>query len=310
MRNRIFPYLEQSSLKTVQELKRKSFDDFGSYWRDKGKEFATINSAIVTFNAFFKWLVDEEVLDAGKAPAIKRLRNVKDYRSEANPAITGEDWQQLREVLYRYEYLDEGWTDDVEEKERWWFRKMFVSWIFLQFHLGSRNHESLKLTYGDIKVEEYKLPNGKRSLRGIVNVPADTKRGRRTSVMNGHYITRVTQHLHSFQHPKWLAVEVTDETPLFLNPMTGKALHQETFRGHWKNVLKYAGLEGKGYTLYSLRSTHITFQLLNGVSVDDVSRNLGTSSEMIRRHYDGVSNILKSDKLLKLNRHYFKDTAE
>ena len=28
---------------------------------------------------------------------------------------------------------------------------------------------------------------------------------------------------------------------------------------------------------------------------------------MIRRHYDGVANILKSDELLKLNKHYYKD---
>ena len=310
MRNRIFPYLEHSSVKTVQELKRKSFDDFASFWRDKGKEFSTINSAITTFNAFFQWMVEDDLLDAGKAPVIKKLRNVKDYRSEANPAITGEDWSHLKDILHRYEYLDEGWTDDVDEREKWWYRRMFTSWIFFQFHLGCRNHESLKLTYGDIKVEKYKLPNGESSLRGIIDIPSDTKRGRRTSVMNGHYVTRITQHLHSHQHPKWLRIEVNDETPLFLNPMTGKSLHQETFRGHWKKVIKLAGLEGKGYTLYSLRSTHITFQLLNGVSVEDVARNLGTSSEMISKHYDGVSNILKSDELLKLNRHYFNDTSE
>ena len=308
VRNRIYPYLEHSPVKTVQDLKRKSFDDFPVFWRDKGREFATINSAITTLNNFTQWLVDEDILDAGKRPFVKNLRNVKDYRKQANPAITGEDWSVLKEVLYRYENLDESWTDDVEEKERWWYRRAFVSWIFFQFHLGCRNHESLKLTYGDIKVEEYKLPNGKNSLRGVIDIPSDTKRGRRTSVMNGFYVTRITQHLNSFQHPKWLAVDVNDETPLFLNPMTGKAMHQETFRGHWKKVIKYAGLENKGYTLYSLRSTHITFQLLNNVSTDDVARNLGTSPEMIRKHYDGVSNILKSDELLKLNRHYFSDT--
>ena len=74
-----------------------------------------------------------------------------------------------------------------------------------------------------------------------------------------------------------------------------------------KNVIKAAGLQGKGYTLYSLRSTHITNQLLNKVYIEDIARNLGTSAEMIRRHYDGVANILKSDELLKLNKHYYKD---
>ena len=141
---------------------------------------------------------------------------------------------------------------------------------------------------------------------GYYRYSADTKRGE-GSVMNGWYVTRVTQHLNAFQHPIWLKTKVTDETPL-PNPRTGSAIHQETFRGHFKNVIRLAGLEGKGYTLYSLRATHVTFQLLNGISVEDVARNLGTSYQMISRHYDGVANVLKSDELLKLNRHYFQDS--
>ena len=45
-----------------------------------------------------------------------------------------------------------------------------------------------------------------------------------------------------------------------------------------------------------------------GFSVEDVARNLGTSYVMISRHYDGVANVLKSDELLKLNKHYFQDS--
>ena len=83
---------------------------------------------------------------------------------------------------------------------------------------------------------------------------------------------------------------------------------RKRLEGHFKNVIRLSGLEGKGYALYSLRSTHITFQLLNGISVEDVARNLGTSYQMINLHYDGVANVLKSDELLKLNRHYFQDS--
>ena len=73
-------------------------------------------------------------------------------------------------------------------------------------------------------------------------------------------------------------------------------------------MLKLSGLDNKGYTPYSLRSTHITMMLLRGTSRDDISRNLGTSPEMIRRHYENVENILKSKELLKLNREYYEDS--
>ena len=42
----------------------------------------------------------------------------------------------------------------------------------------------------------------------------------------------------------------------------------------------------------------------------DLSRNLGTSYGMINRHYDGVQNIIKSDQLLKLNKHYYDDSEK
>ena len=60
-------------------------------------------------------------------------------------------------------------------------------------------------------------------------------------------------------------------------------------------------------TRFIPHEAHITNQLLNKVHTEDIARNLGTSAEMIRRHYDGVANILKSDELLKLNKHYYKD---
>ena len=310
MRNGIIPYIENSKYQSIHELNRKSFVDFAVYWRDKGKQVSTIRGYIMTFKHYLNWLVDQDLLDLGKCPQIKGLRQVKDYRTDANPAFVGEDWKVFRETLWRYEYLDDAHTDDPLELERWWIRKNFVLWVLFQFHSGNRPHETEKLTYGDIKVEDFKLKNGATTKRGLIQIPGDTKRGERTSVMNGTYIQRIVDHFKNFQHPAWLAYEVTDETPLFVNPNTGKSFHQQSFRVHYQKVLSFAGLDGRGYTPYSLRSTHITRQLLNRVSVDDIARNLGTSSEMIRKHYDGVQNILKSDDLLQLNKHYYSEDQD
>ena len=138
VRNRIIPYIEQHKVQSVQDIRKKSFDDFCAYWRELGKDFATINSALTTFNRFFSWMVEEDILDANNKPNIKKLRNTKDYKTEANPAFTGEDWAKFKDTLHRYEILDESWTDDVDEKERWWYRRAFTSWVFFQFHLGCR----------------------------------------------------------------------------------------------------------------------------------------------------------------------------
>ena len=308
VRNNIRPFIDQSGLQTVQEINKRSFKDFCRYWTIKGKDATTINSCATTFNHFLKWLSEDmDLLDRNNIPILKKQQVVKDYKKSANPAFSGKDWEIFKETLNRYEYLNEGWTDDMEEKEKWWFRRAFVCWVKFQFHSGNRPHETSLLKWGDVNYSEYELKNGGKTLRGIITIARDTKRGARTSVMNGWYIKRIMDHFHAFKHRRWLAVETNDETPLFLNPYTGKTLHSETYRHHFKNVLRLSGLEDKGYTPYSLRSTHITYQLLSGVHVIDIARNLGTSIEMINRHYDGVQNIMKSDDLMKLNKHYYDD---
>ena len=307
MRNRIVPYIKETGVVTVQDITRKSFQDFSIYWKSRGKDIGTINNDINTFNTFLNWLCDEEILDLNKKPKLKKLKQIKDFKREVNPPFTGKDWEIFKETLYRYETSEGDEQDDLEKLEKWCYRKNFVNWVFFQYLSGNRPSETGKLTYGDVSVEEYQLPNGKKTLRGTVLIPQDTKTGKRTMVMNGTPIQRIFQHLQYCKHPKWMSYQTDDDTPLFVNPNTGKSVHQESFRHHFQSCLKYSGLDDKGYTPYSLRSTHITKLLLEGTSVDDISRNLGNSPEVVRRHYDGVENILKSDELLKLNRQYFED---
>ena len=67
-------------------------------------------------------------------------------------------------------------------------------------------------------------------------------------------------------------------------------------------VLKECSFKNR-YTIYSLRSTHISNQLLKGVQVNKVAKNVGTSMEMIQQTYDGLSSRYSIDEL-----GFFKDT--
>ena len=66
-------------------------------------------------------------------------------------------------------------------------------------------------------------------------------------------------------------------------------------------VLKQCNFDRR-YTIYSLRSTHISNQLLQGVSVNKVAKNVGTSWAMIQQTYDGLSSRYSIDEL-----GFFKD---
>jgi hypothetical protein len=55
MRNRIVPYIKQSGVSTVQDITRKSFQDYSIYWKEKGKEIGTINNDINRSQSTFHW---------------------------------------------------------------------------------------------------------------------------------------------------------------------------------------------------------------------------------------------------------------
>ena len=53
----------------------------------------------------------------------------------------------------------------------------------------------------------------------------------------------------------------------------------------------------KKFTLHSLRSTHVTHQLLNGVRIRLISDNVGNSESEIERTYYRLNNLLNIEEL-------------
>ena len=71
----------------------------------------------------------------------------------------------------------------------------------------------------------------------------------------------------------------------------------------WNGVLAECNFKER-YTLYSLRSTHITHALLKGMNVRIVAENCGTSQNEIETTYQRLNNLLNIDQL-----GFFKDNV-
>ena len=67
--------------------------------------------------------------------------------------------------------------------------------------------------------------------------------------------------------------------------------HSEHIRKWWNQILDQCDFKDR-YTLYSLRSTHITFALLKKFPIKTIADNCGTSQAEIERTYQRVNNIL------------------
>ena len=55
--------------------------------------------------------------------------------------------------------------------------------------------------------------------------------------------------------------------------------------------------EGQNRTLYSLRHTYATFELLAGTDIHTLSKQMGNSAAMIERHYSKLTATMAADRL-------------
>jgi integrase len=78
-------------------------------------------------------------------------------------------------------------------------------------------------------------------------------------------------------------------------------LRPRTFNGMFEKLMRESGLAlngaGQKRTLYSLRHTYATAELLTGTDIHTLSKQMGNSAAMIERHYSKLTATMAADKL-------------
>ena len=111
---RILPYCRGKGIRSIGDINKNTFQDYSGHYLDvtqKGKwqtetsglSVGTINSDITTLKAVLNWMVEREMLDPKKKPDLRKLKDRKNYRDEANPAFLPEDWKRFCDELYAVE---------------------------------------------------------------------------------------------------------------------------------------------------------------------------------------------------------------
>lgn len=296
---RIIPYLKSVKITHVEMITSKSFSDFAGFYRSvstKGKwntetnglSSVTINSDISTLKEFLKWLVEESLLIDINCPDVKKLKERKNFKEDSNPAFYPEEWDQFKKIIYSSE-KKEGDPQEI------WSSSWMIHWILFQYHSGCRPGETRLIRRCDCEIE--RMDDGK--VKGIVKIPVNTKTGRRFMIMNGYTLQRVLSHLE--KGAKLAGIEITPDDFLMLNPFSSDRTpyRDESIRKKFNQILQKANFE-KRYTLYSLRSTHISHALLQpgaGSDIYKIAKNCGTSYQMIEQTYDGLSNLVNKGDL-------------
>ena len=219
-------------------------------------------------------------------PLVEIIRDNRDAAPNRRPSFSREEWQRL------YQYMEEWQRGGVHSLHRFQ-RQMLRNFVCFLITSGLRPKEALSLRWRDIRNTEGAFLK--------IYVPEGTKTGSRTNIPNRPavrylaYVRKISKH--------------TKDDDLIFCDASGEPMDQshKTF----KKVLEHLGMlkdeSGKGRTFYSCRHSYITFRLLEGVPMEDIARNAGTSVKQIQNHYDHIANEMKAEVLTQQNTEHFED---
>ncbi len=289
--------------KSVDQIGTKEIQEF-IQWRIKNPVFnernkrkvsepspETIRHELSSLKRFFDWMkvnrhIKHEV--ELKPPPLSKNRR---------PHFTKEEWNRITRNMRE-------WVKDERHTRS---RTMLTQYMLLLVNTGIRVGEARDLKWADIdrqvrtfngtEVEDIILSvGGKTDRRDVVAKSADVK----------EYLKRIWD-LRCKEYAELHEGEKdADKGPPLSEPVfadkNGKAI--KSFKKGYEGFIQHLGLQkdanGKTRTIYSLRHTYATLRLSHGVDVYKLAQNMGTSVEMIERHYGHTTNRGNASELTKV----------
>jgi integrase len=275
----------------LQTLKHKDIAEF-EVWRNQKMGKRPKSSTLMTFASAFSrvcktatergWLSERVVL-----PQMSR----KGEKGSVRPAFSAEEVVALRAAIV-------SWQTSGRTAEDNDFRQLLCDYVEFLLLTGCR-HGTEAMGVCWLHCEWYSA-DGVRYLRGWV----DGKTGGRWLIAK-HQLAAVLQRLHSRQrdiaHKPFDAVLGRHKGWLF---RTSDGRRPYSFNGLFRRLLRHCELltnaAGETRTLYSLRHTYATAELLAGTNIHTLAKQMGTSVAMLERHYSKLTATLAAARLAAL----------
>jgi len=272
----------------LQTLKHKDIAEF-EVWRNQKMGKRPKSSTLMTFASAFSrvcktatergWLSERVVL-----PQMSR----KGEKGSVRPAFSAEEVVALRAAIA-------GWQTSGRTAEDNDFRQLLCDYVEFLLLTGCRHGtEAMCVCWQHC---EWYAADGVKYLR----VWVDGKTGGRWLIAK-HQLAEVLLRLHSRQrdiaHKPFDAVLGRHKGWLF---RTADGRRPYSFNGLFRRLLRHAELltnaAGEARTLYSLRHTYATAELLARTDIHTLAKQMGTSVAMLERHYSKLTATLAAGRL-------------
>jgi integrase len=273
---------ENTNLLEVQNDKWK---DYYSYRKTIHPE--VVNDSLLnekfTIGNFYKFCVYKKYLPHSYVPEFPRI----DSESRRREHFTESEWKTIYTFLRTNDWLKHK-NPKTEE-----LRKFIRDYALVIINCGTRPLETTKLKWDNVDIEKNpdKEPS-KLSVRlKLGKHQTKTKKSRVVIGRRGDVFNRINSY-SKFTKP-------TDF--VFCDNDTGKPIQRDRYYNNWKYLIKKIGFDKvrRDNSFYPLRHSYCTWRLQRGVDVFDLSKNMGTSIQMIQKHYEHVIMEMTGESLVK-----------
>ena len=274
--------------KYLQNLKHKDIADFEA-WRNHRMARTPKSSTLMTFASAFS-RVHQTAISRGwisdRVPIPTMSR--RGAKGEVRPAFSVEEISQLRQFMISWQKL--GYLDYDRI-----MRPLLCAYVEFLLLTGMRHGtESMGIEWRHC---EWYASEGQRYIR----VWVDGKTGGRWLIAK-HEAQAVLIKLHSLQPDiadKPIEQVMGRDTKYLFRRPDGQ--RPRTFNGMFSKLMRESGLRwnhtNQSRTLYSLRHSYATMELLAETDIHTLARQMGTSVRMLEAHYSKLTATMAADKL-------------
>ena len=274
--------------KYLQNLKHKDIADFEA-WRNHRMARTPKSSTLMTFASAFS-RVHQTAISRGwisdRVPIPTMSR--RGAKGEVRPAFSVEEIAQLRQFMQSWQKLGNLDYDRI-------MRPLLCAYVEFLLLTGMRHGtESMGIEWRHC---EWYASEGQRYIR----VWVDGKTGGRWLIAK-HEAQAVLIKLHSLQPDiadKPIEQVMGRDTKYLFRRPDGQ--RPRTFNGMFSKLMRESGLRwnhtNQSRTLYSLRHSYATMELLAETDIHTLARQMGTSVRMLEAHYSKLTATMAADKL-------------
>jgi integrase len=289
IRKYLIPFFGKYNLTSIDNKLVREFE----VWRNEQIGHMPIASTLANHSAAYNRVIDLAVEHGWISPRtnVPRL-NRRGPKSKARPGFTAAEIQQILEFMPT-------WMEGGHRHTGRQMKLLLRDYVELLLTTGMRcGKESMNMLWQHI---EWHTDKEQRYLRIWVS----GKTGGRWLIAK-HRATEALARLAGRQKAVGMSLETTIAAKL---PKKVFALDDGSqpyaLAGTFMRLLAAAGLSkdmstGQQRTLYSLRHTYATMELLAGTDIHTVARQMGTSVLMLERHYSKLTATLAAARLAAL----------